>query len=317
VPPASPTQHAINNMPTETVILLDYDDTLLCSSFLAAHGMRLDSPLPDLSLPLSPAASPAERQAREVATQLRELETCVHQLLINSINHSHRTIVVTNAEQGWVQLSAARFLPSILPLLERVTIISARTAFETLFPASPLKWKYFAMHSSLVGGGYFGHDGRAGVDKHVISLGDSHVEREAVRALCKNVPSTRTKTVKFSEQPSCEQLRRQIELVNQCFGYITSHPGDLDLQLTVTAAPEQPQPPATPASVPAPSVAADTKSTGAATSPLHVDSSAAPLVHDALTATEAKDVSPSASSASAAKRLQQEGGSASSMAVVA
>jgi hypothetical protein len=31
-----------------------------------------------------------------------------------------------------------------------------------------------------------------------------------------------------------EQLRRQIELVTNCFQYIHNHEGDLDLQLTVT-----------------------------------------------------------------------------------
>jgi len=31
-----------------------------------------------------------------------------------------------------------------------------------------------------------------------------------------------------------EQLKRQIELVTNCFQYIHNHEGDLDLQLTVT-----------------------------------------------------------------------------------
>jgi hypothetical protein len=46
--------------------------------------------------------------------------------------------------------------------------------------------------------------------------------------------NTRTKSVKFAERPSMEQLRRQIELVTNCFQYIHNHEGDLDLQLTVT-----------------------------------------------------------------------------------
>jgi len=71
-------------------------------------------------------------------------------------------------------------------------------------------------------------------EKNVLSFGDSHVEREAVRACTRGMPNTRTKSVKFAERPSVEQLRRQIELVTNCFGYIFSHEGDLDLQLTVT-----------------------------------------------------------------------------------
>jgi len=68
----------------------------------------------------------------------------------------------------------------------------------------------------------------------VISFGDSHVEREAVRAVTRGLPNTKTKSVKFAEKPSMEQLRRQLELVTNCFQYIFGHEGDLDLQLTVT-----------------------------------------------------------------------------------
>ena len=71
-------------------------------------------------------------------------------------------------------------------------------------------------------------------EKNILSFGDSHVEREAVRACTRGMPNTRTKSVKFAERPSMEQLRRQIELVTNCLQYIYSHEGDLDLQLTVT-----------------------------------------------------------------------------------
>lgn len=216
------------------VILFDWDDTLLCSSFLQARSFRLDSDVYDLSRPLCASDSADVREQREIALQLRELESCVVTLLRQATSSSHRVHIVTNAERGWVELSASKFLPAVVPLLSHLTIISARSSFEHLFPDAPLKWKYFSMHSLLVDSGFFGHDGRAGVQKHVLSLGDSHVEREAVRAVCRGVPSTLTKSVKFAERPTIEQLRRQIELVNQCFGYIVGHEADLDLQLTVT-----------------------------------------------------------------------------------
>jgi hypothetical protein len=60
------------------------------------------------------------------------------------------------------------------------------------------------------------------------------VEREAIRAVTRSIPNSTTKSVKFAERPSLEQLLRQIELVTKCFQYIHSHDGDLDLQLTVT-----------------------------------------------------------------------------------
>lgn len=279
------------------VILLDWDDTLLCSSFLSAAGLRLDSAMPDLSIPLDPAAPPHAKQAHEVAVQLRELETCVCQLLQQSIARSQRTLIVTNAEHGWVELSAQKFLPAVVPLLQSLTVISARTCFEHLFPDAPLKWKYYSMHSALVGGGFFGSDGRAHVDKHVLSFGDSHCEREAVRALCRGVPSTRIKTVKFSESPNAEQLRRQLELVVQCMEYITTHAGDLDLQLTVTMSANSP-PRTFPVSAPAPIPAPLTKSIG----------------ESALLTTEAKDV-PTPTHDPSSKQLQHEARGVGSMVV--
>jgi len=78
----------------------------------------------------------------------------------------------------------------------------------------------------------------------VISFGDSHVEREAIRIATRNLVESRTKSVKFAERPSMEQLRRQIELINNCFHYIHGHDGDLDLQLTITE--HNPQSPSSP-----------------------------------------------------------------------
>jgi len=148
--------------------------------------------------------------------------------------------VITNAETGWVQLSAQKFIPSVVPLLQRVKVVSARSTYEQTFPDSPLKWKYYAMHEKL--SGLFQ---QTNVEKNIISFGDSHVEREAVRAVTRGATQTLTKSVKFAERPSMEQLRRQIELVTNCFAYIHNHQGDLDLQLTVTV--NNPSPAETPA----------------------------------------------------------------------
>jgi len=114
-------------------------------------------------------------------------------------------------------------------LLNRVSILSARSTYESRYPDAPLKWKYYAFQEKLAPS--FSEPKRA---KNILSFGDSHVEREAIRAVTRGFPNTRCKSVKFAERPSMEQLRRQIELVTNCFQYIHHHDGDLDLQLTVT-----------------------------------------------------------------------------------
>jgi len=191
-----------------TVVFLDWDDTLLCSSYLFGQGLRLDTEL---------------EPTHDIFRELKDLETSVVSLLklARQFGEVH---VVTNAETGWVQLSAKKFLPGVVPLLEDVTILSARSTFETLFPDSPLKWKFCA----------FSRLSKAHSPATLISFGDSHVEREAVQAVGKTLKHAMTKSVKFTEKPNMEQLRKQLDLVTNCFHVIHSHEGDLDLQLTLS-----------------------------------------------------------------------------------
>ncbi len=45
------------------------------------------------------------------------------------------TFIITNAAEGWVEMSSQRFLPRVHEeVLEGITIISARTKFEKQFP---------------------------------------------------------------------------------------------------------------------------------------------------------------------------------------
>jgi len=196
-----------------TIIFVDWDDTLLCSSYLSGAGYRLDSELESSS---------------SIDRELKELEASVIGLLRLAMSFGE-VHVVTNAETGWVQLSAKKFLPGVVPVLESIKVLSARSTYETMFPDAPVKWKFCAFQEKLFS------DTKS--SKNVISFGDSHVEREAVRAVTRGLPNTKTKSVKFAEKPSMEQLRRQLELVTNCFQYIHSHEGDLDLQLTVTVNP--------------------------------------------------------------------------------
>lgn len=198
----------------DTVIVFDWDDTLLSSSFLSQRGYRLDTPMP---------------VAGELVDALAALAAAVCAVMEQAMAHADRVIIITNAETGWVELSAAKFLPTVVPLLKRVTVLSARSTYERLFPASPLQWKFYAFQQHLAQ-----TLAQTCVAKNVLSFGDSHVERQAVRAVTRGAVNTRTKSVKFAERPSLDQLRREIELVHNCFQYILTHAGDLDLQLTVT-----------------------------------------------------------------------------------
>lgn len=52
------------------------------------------------------------------------------------------TYIITNAAEGWVQMSAKRFLPrTYIEIKTDITIISARTKFEKLYPQDYQEWK--------------------------------------------------------------------------------------------------------------------------------------------------------------------------------
>merc|ERR1719204_2919045 len=93
----------------QTVVFFDWDDTLLCTSHLGAYA---DDNVPTL-----------------LQQQLEDLEASVRRLLELAARLG-RVIIVTNAEEGWVQQSAARFLPGLAPALEGVPVLSARSLFE-------------------------------------------------------------------------------------------------------------------------------------------------------------------------------------------
>lgn len=202
--------------PPKSFIFWDWDDTLLCSSFLSCEGYKLDSDITN---------------APDLLRQLKSLEVSVIRVLETSMTKGE-VVIITNAENGWVQLSAQKFVPGVLPLLEKITVVSARSSFEYMFPDAPLKWKYCAFQERL---GEILQ--RTEVEKHIISFGDSHVEREAIRAVTKDCHNTKTKSIKFAERPTIEQLQRQVELATDCFQYIHGHEGDLDLCMSLSMVP--------------------------------------------------------------------------------
>ena len=109
----------------ETIIIFDWDDTLLASSFLSSKGYRLDT---------------EKSKIADVESGLRELEQSIIAVINLALQYGE-VHVVTNAETGWVQLSAAKFIPAVVPLLSRVSILSARSTYEGRYPDAPLKWK--------------------------------------------------------------------------------------------------------------------------------------------------------------------------------
>ena len=67
---------------------------------------------------------------------------------------------------------------------------------------------------------------------NVISIGDSHHEREALHVVTSEWENLLVKSVKFVERPDMDVLQKQLELVHGCIEYICQHNDNLDLMLS-------------------------------------------------------------------------------------
>jgi len=187
----------------QTVIFLDWDDTLLCTTFLAARGEL--------------------QMTREIGLQLLIMSKHVERLIQQAIKLG-MLYIVTNAEDGWVQASAEMWMPQLLPLLANVTVMSARSRFEQDYPDDAFMWKKKAFLQVK-------RDLREEAFTNLISVGDSWYEMAAVRALGEEFERKLVKTVKFQAQPSPRILNEQLYFLTQELEYIERRPTSVDICL--------------------------------------------------------------------------------------
>lgn len=200
---------------SDTTIIFDWDDTLLSSSWLAANNMRLDFP---------------GEIPKDVQDHLECLQDSVINLMGLSVTYG-TVVIITNAETGWVEQSCRRFMPRVLPWVSRVKVLSARSTYEALHPEAPCEWKYQAFAREIYNM-YASHHFES--RKNIISFGDSIHERQAIHRVKERMGTgTRTKSIKFVERPTVEQLKRQVDVVASIFDEIARHHDSLDLMLTI------------------------------------------------------------------------------------
>eukprot|EP01084_Bolivina_argentea_P147239 257651_1 len=134
----------------KTVLIIDWDDTLLPSYYLQEIGLRPSTKQQSPS-DKTPHKELSEPQKLYVLLSLKKLEKLIHKLLHTafSLVGDENVIIITNAEQGWVELSCSTFMPNIFKILQKCTIISARSTFEKLYPSSAIEWKRRAIKMVL------------------------------------------------------------------------------------------------------------------------------------------------------------------------
>ena len=190
-----------------TIIIFDWDDTLLCTSFLSNYNFDIEEVL----------------KKNNNYELLYKLEKKIFEILSLSIQKGE-TYIITNAEKGWVEYTSQIFFPSILKLLNHIKIISARDENQNKFPNDIRMWKINSFNNAFR---QFDHDGII----NIISIGDSFFEIEASKLLNSKFCNSFIKTVQFVQSIKIEELIDQIELIAYKFDFIVNSPKNYTIKL--------------------------------------------------------------------------------------
>mmetsp|Transcript_159096 Transcript_159096/g.506740 ORF Transcript_159096/g.506740 Transcript_159096/m.506740 type:complete len:142 (-) Transcript_159096:230-655(-) len=137
-------------------------------------------------------------------------------------------MIITNAADGWVQESCARFMPAALAAVEGLRVLSARSAYEPRGVVSPGKWKALAFEKEVDG---FCRGLECGQIANIVSIGDSVHEHKALLRATAGRPQCYAKSVKLAERPTVQKLVEEHELVAGAFEDVAQFDGDLDVDV--------------------------------------------------------------------------------------
>ena len=172
------------------IFFFDWDDTLLCTSYLVPTGA-----LNDINI---------SKKDKDI---INNLDNLVFQLLSKIVEKGH-VFIITNGAAGWVELSSKKFYPRTAEILSQVKIISARGLYEKRLPGDMRQWKINAFQVAIDSLNL-----KKTLPTNIICFGDSNIEIEASYYLKDKFANAYLKTVKFKENPSHVELEKEIKII--------------------------------------------------------------------------------------------------------
>jgi hypothetical protein len=223
---ASTSSQANYAKPEETLLIFDWDDTLCPSNWAKQVGLTS----------YGPDGRPLKFSLYQ--KELSALSWSVHATLKAAMSKG-KVIIVTNAEEGWIELSCRRWMPTLCELLRSIQCVSARSTWEPHGLKAPFDWK--AMEFEKVIERFYSKRLHQSW-KNVLSIGDSPHERDAlIRATCGSLPvdvydrrkrsRCRTKTIKFKVRPTIEELTQELNVLAESMEFLVNHDDSLDIML--------------------------------------------------------------------------------------
>jgi hypothetical protein len=191
--------------------VFDWDDTLLPTTYLQTKGYFGTKP---------------QQPVSELDQQYLQILALLIELLIQTCSAWGSVQIVTNGQEGWVQDSTKQFYPQLLPLLEQIPVISARSRYEKTYPNDPWQWKYQTFLDVLA----------AEPDMHVIAFGDAPHDRTAMQSAILTSCSERgltelPKVFELSSDPDIITVITQLQMIYADLLVLVYTPDAIDLYL--------------------------------------------------------------------------------------
>jgi len=246
-------------LPEETVIIFDWDDTLCPTTFIR-EDPRLNwneeapcfasAPTPPVH-PLETTNAEGDGEAAALLADLLHRHVEVVTAALRAASSCGHVVIVTLAREGWIELSSGNFLPGLREVMWElgIEVIYARCYLPMWKVRSALLdeldvfqlMKESAMRGCLEK--FYGARPNRGW-KNVVSIGDSLIEHAALIEVvfCQLQADRRSpeqlcrcKTVKLLEGPDVKQLTDELQLLLDWIKPIALYDGDMNFDLSDSA----------------------------------------------------------------------------------
>lgn len=193
-----------------TIFFFDWDDTLLCTSFL---------------IPILNSQNNSEK-IKIIRKNLKNLDENVSKLLLISLDKG-LVFLVTTAAPGWVEFSSTTFLPMTAKVLRKIKIFSAKGLYSKNYPGDPRQWKIkaFKYITEL-------YNINTKLVSNLICFGDSLIDLEAIENLKNMFFNAYVKIIKFKECPHPIELEKEVWIATSQLDYIIKKVKNLTLKVS-------------------------------------------------------------------------------------
>ena len=191
------------------LFFFDWDDTLLCTSYLVPTGALNEMEVNKKDKPI-----------------ISSLDSLASKLLSKTLKLGY-VFIVTNGAPGWVELSSTKFYPETAKVLKNVKIISARGLCEKNLPGDIRQWKTkafkYALDTIQI---------KKNIPTNIIFFGDSIIEMESSYNVKECFSNAYLKTIKFKENPSHTELEKELKIIFSQLDSILTNFKNLSIKVT-------------------------------------------------------------------------------------